>query len=128
MIRDLKELKLVVEEANELTLELRGLLNLSFKGRLLMDPDSKEDGLGSADSKCFQMLSGACSCGLLEEAGAWRRESCILGREARNSIAKGVQVCLRSQLIATWTLTDFQHRLEVDSNALWTRVVAAKRP
>eukprot|EP00913_Durusdinium_trenchii_P025016 g23481.t1 len=43
VIRDLKELKLVVEEANELTVELRGLDEVSFKGRLLMDPLESEE-------------------------------------------------------------------------------------
>ena len=44
VIRDLKNLKLVVEEANELTVELRGRDDLSFKGRVLMDPLDNEDG------------------------------------------------------------------------------------
>ncbi|CAK9068799.1 unnamed protein product [Durusdinium trenchii] len=78
VIRDLKELKLVVEEANELTVELRGLDEVSFKGRLLMDPLESEE------------------------------PSVVVSKIERPEGSEE-----RSHLAATWTLADFQLRLEV---------------
>lgn len=83
VIRDLKDLKLVVEEANELTVELRGSDDLSFKGRVLMDPLDNEE--------------PAVVVSLMERQDA--DGSCYLTE--------------RSPAIATWTLAEFQQRLEV---------------
>lgn len=84
VIRDLKDLKLVVEEANELTVELRGSDDLSFKGRVLMDPLDNEE-------------EPAVVVSLLE----------------RQEADGGSCLTERSPAIATWTLAEFQQRLEV---------------
>lgn len=88
VIRDLKDLKLVVEEANQLTQELRGSDDLSFKGRVLMDPlDNEED------------PSVVVTLRKLERP---ETES--------GSLTNLIE---RSPAIATWTLAEFQQRLEV---------------
>eukprot|EP00435_Cladocopium_sp_Y103_P060597 s689_g22.t1 len=85
VIRDLKDLKLVVEEANELTVELRGSDDLSFKGRVLMDPLDNEEEPAVVVSLMERQDADGGSCYLTE----------------------------RSPAIATWTLAEFQQRLEV---------------
>ena len=90
VIRDLKDLKLVVEEANQLTQELRGSNDLSFKGRVLMDPlDNEED------------PSVVVTLRKLE------RPETLESRSLTSCLTE------RTPAIATWTLPEFQQRLEV---------------
>jgi len=90
----LKDLKLAVDEANELTKELRGdSQEFSFKGHRLMDPlNSSEATTLVVSLLCQRRLPGQ---GHFDED---------------NGGCNGEE---RAEVVATWTLPDFQQRLEV---------------
>lgn len=91
----LKDLKLAVDEANELTKELRGDSDeeFSFKGHRLMDP------LNSTEATTLVVS-------LLRQ----RRPP---GQAHFDEDNGGCNLEDRSEVVATWTLPDFQQRLEV---------------
>ncbi|CAE7593571.1 KIF13B [Symbiodinium natans] len=88
----LKDLKLAVDEANELTQELRGgdHEELVFKGHLLTDP------LDSTEAATV----------VVSLRRAERQP-----HFGKDSVGSNGEV--RGEVVATWTLPDFQHRLEV---------------
>eukprot|EP00931_Biecheleriopsis_adriatica_P099015 TRINITY_DN7324_c0_g1_i1.p1 TRINITY_DN7324_c0_g1~~TRINITY_DN7324_c0_g1_i1.p1 ORF type:complete len:1649 (-),score=325.83 TRINITY_DN7324_c0_g1_i1:33-4979(-) len=97
VLRELRSLKLAVEEANEITEELRGgeQHELTFKEHLLIDPTAENE-----DLSLVVALRRSERPDDVGTNGSWIFAE---SNESRGG----------SQLLATWTQADFRHRLEV---------------